>query len=80
LLERDYRVDDTGRGELPLPCMPVWFIRKLAMEKIWIHDDGVEKGITGEMVVAIMPKDHSCVSVPFAKSARAYGLSVIEIE
>jgi len=27
-------------------------------DKIWIHDDGIEDGITGELVAAGVPKDH----------------------
>jgi hypothetical protein len=27
-------------------------------DKIWIHYDGIEDGITGEMVAAGVPKDH----------------------
>ena len=32
-------------------------ISKLLCNKIWIHDDGIEEGITDELVAAGVPKE-----------------------
>jgi XisI protein len=46
-------------------------------DKIWIHYDGIEDGITGELVAAGVPKDHIVLAFhpPQVRSLTGYALA-----
>jgi hypothetical protein len=46
-------------------------------DKIWIHYDGIEDGITGELVAAGVPKDRIVLAFhpPQVRSLTGYGLA-----